>query len=136
MSEEFIRDDNEFEMDMLLMEGYSCAQVMMKLYLELSGRNENDEMIDALAAFSSGLHCGRMCGALIGGALMLAAADSRACKVMIPELIRWFEAEYGSTECSVLGGEYGERRLEFCTPCIHKTYYKTMEIIDRFGIEL
>ena len=125
--------DTAYELESLFADGNCCAQMMVKLFLEEKG-TEDSLLTDACFAFCNGLHEGRICGALIGGALMLSIADKRLSRMTIPELCRWFEEEYGGTDCRDIAGEHGELKSSFCMDCIEETYEKAKDILEEYGI--
>ena len=127
--------EERYIMDALQAEGLCCSQIIMQMAL-YKRNSENEEMMDALAAFSGGLKTGHNCGALIGGALVLAMADKRLSKITIPEFIRWFEEIYGHVDCVKIGGENGEKRAEICPEMIQNSYFKALEILEKYGLSL
>ena len=83
--------------------GSCCAEALVRLGLQLRGE-ENEQFANASAALCKGLWSRMTCGALSGGAMLLAMFDKRkACEEMIPELTAWFDEtygmEYGSVSC-------------------------------------
>ena len=75
--------------------GSCCAEALVRLGLQLRGE-ENEPFANASAALCNGLWSRMTCGALSGGAMLLAMFDKRkACEEMIPELTAWFDETYG-----------------------------------------
>ena len=82
--------------------GSCCAEALVRLGLQLCGE-ENEPFANASAALCNGLWSRMTCGALSGGAMLLAMFDKRkACEEMIPELI-----DAVGEKCLALLREYG-----------------------------
>lgn len=91
--------------------GSCCAEALVRLGLQLRGE-KNEPFANASAALCNGLWSRMTCGALSGGAMLLAMFDKRkACEEMIPELTAWFDEtygmEYGSVNCEDISAGCG-----------------------------
>jgi len=89
---------------------HGCAECVLIPFLELWGI-ENEQLSRAASALTGGLgRMGKTCGALIGGALVLGLVFGRSdpkegleglieAQKATYDLVKKFEAEFGSTEC-------------------------------------
>jgi len=82
-------------------EGYSCAQMLVIGALNLMGR-ENPDLVRAVAGLAQGAGCGELCGALSGGACLLALYTGKGQDsemphnkgpLLVSELTDWFANE-------------------------------------------
>ncbi|HNZ63950.1 MAG TPA: C-GCAxxG-C-C family protein, partial [Bacillota bacterium] len=108
------------DLDMLLLEmsrqGFMCAQIMMKLALDIDGK-ENPDLIRAMSGLNFGMgKTGSACGALTGGAAALGyftgqgepeeLPHSRASEI-IAAYVNWFKDTYHTDTChGLIGGDY------------------------------
>ncbi len=120
------------DMEDLFAEGCCCTQAVLRLFLDRQDR-ENPELVEAAAGLCGGLFTGNICGAISGAALAMSMTDRRYARVAVPELIQWFENEYGSVMCSVLSGENGVNRPTFCHAAVTATYGKMIELMEKHG---
>ena len=78
------------------------------------------------------------CGALSGGAMLLAMFDKRkACQEMIPELTAWFDEtygmQYGSVNCEdIAPGLRHDRKL--CSELIDAVGEKCLALLREYGL--
>ena len=118
-------------------EGMGCAQIFVRLGLELLGE-QNERMVRAASGLCGGVQCGLLCGSLTGAATMLSLFDETlAAEEMIPKLARWFqghgEEAFGGTDCNhILEGSMENFTLR-CTGLIEEVYRKAREILEEFG---
>ena len=130
-------------------QGYFCSQILLMLRLEAEGK-ENPDLVRALGGLAGGMgFCGKACGALTGGACMIAYYASKGSEEemeddrlneMIASLIGWFEAEvggqFGGTDCAViLDGDMANRKKR-CPMIVEGVYNKAMEILNENGYDL
>jgi len=118
--------------------GSCCAQIMAEMGLYLRGE-ENGQLVEALSALCGGVCTGAgTCGALTGAACTLALFDADAAKSdMIPELVEWFEDEYGERydgiRClDILENDKSSRSFK-CPELIENTYLKMRGLLAEFG---
>lgn len=112
----------------LAIEDYCCAQIVMKIGLELV-KKENPDLIKAMKGLCYGLSAQHMCGALSSASCMLALYDAQE---LIPELLKWFEQKYGSLNCSdILGSSI--LNLPICMKIAAETCAYSIEIIEDKG---
>lgn len=142
-------NDEFFRMAELAQQGFLCSQILLQMGLEAQGKS-NQELIKALTSLPGGLgFCGKNCGALSGGACLIALytgkgspeeiADSRL-NTMIEELVKWFEATYipvyGGIDCSnILEGDL-QNKPQRCPQIVFDTYQKVKEILATNGIDI
>ena len=85
--------------------GMNCAQAVAHYGLHVQGK-DSPELMHALQGFGTGMECGKVCGCLVGGVAALGLArpdgDAAGTRTQVQALVRWFEAQYGNTECNVL----------------------------------
>ena len=130
-------------------QGFFCSQILLMLRLEAEGK-ENPDLVRALGGLAGGLGFnGKACGALTGGACMIAYYASKGSAEemagdrlngMIASLIGWFDEEvggqYGGTDCAViLGGDMANRKKR-CPQIVEGVYNKAMEILNENGYDL
>ena len=124
----------------LRQEGKGCAQVLMQLALEMKGE-DNPALIQAMSGLCIGVHRGLLCGCLTGAACMMSYFDSElAAEEMIPQLVEWFEEnygdKYGSMNCDdILEGEMANKVLR-CPNLMEQTYREAREILAEYGYDL
>lgn len=143
MNEEF------FRMVEIAQQEFYCSQILLMMGLEAQGK-QNPELIRAMAGLVGGLgFCGKTCGALTGGACLLAlyagkgseeeVGDSRL-NGMIRELVEWFEqdqcASYGGINCDNILEDNPKNRLERCPQLVYQTYEKVKAILAENGYDL
>lgn len=101
------------------LQGFGCSQILMTIALEARGTS-NPDLVRAVSGLHGGVgYSGRLCGALTGGACVLALyagkgtptehADVRLAP-MVASLVDWFDEEYtaryGGTDCNtIVGGD-------------------------------
>ena len=78
------------------------------------------------------------CGALSGGAMLLAMFDKRkACEEMIPELTAWFDEtygmEYGSVSCEDISAGLRRKRT-LCPELIDAVGEKCRALLREYGL--
>jgi len=144
-------DDISFTMFKLVNSGYCCTQVMVKMVLDAEEK-ENEDLLRAVNGLCMGIgSTQKICGVLTGGIAILGlyagkGNDTEYVKPeysdMVDEYTQWFEAEFGSVECSDIIGtcsvsDYNtnqEYRLK-CGDTLKKSYEKVQEILRDNGFE-
>jgi hypothetical protein len=129
----------------LRLQGNCCSQVFLQMGLFIKGK-ENPDLVQAVSGLCNGLYSGLVCGALTGGACLLALFDRQAGSLMIPDLVNWFKDRYGEMyggiDCidiiestSVKGSK---QCSDICADIIVETYTKTKEILleNGYNVEL
>lgn len=129
----------------LHMQGFHCAQILLLLGLEQQGK-ENADLIRAMDGLSgAGGLCfpGKNCGALTGGACLLALfagrgseaeAAQRALPLMTEQLADWFEAkfgqEYGGIDCDAILQGDPWNRLTRCPKLVNETFFMVKQLLQ------
>lgn len=113
-------------------EGLCCSQIVVKLLTEDYSLYENEMLIEAMSALGYGLHSKKICGALTGCACALAVCNEEKpyTKLLIKELVYWFEKEFGSCECSkILNGK--KQDIELCTNIVAHSINQCYELLAK-----
>lgn len=141
-------DELYMEMLELSSKGYYCSQILMKIILELEGK-ENTDLIRAMGGLIGGLGFNqKICGALTGGVCVLGYFASKGeddeiedenLSIMTKELIEWFESEGSDNKginCSeILDGDFNNKS-KTCPNLVLNTFEKIVEILNKYGYEL
>jgi hypothetical protein len=114
--------------------GYCCSQIIMKMGLEDGGKEDNPELIQAMAGLCDGLHTGLVCGILSGSACLISLYEPEEAKLLIDNLVEWFksefEEEYGGITCDdILQGDQLNRLIK-CPKMLTATYEKVVELLE------
>jgi hypothetical protein len=128
------------EIHKLTIQGYCCSQIMVQMGLDANG-DENPELVDAVSGLCRGLYSGLVCGTLTGAACLLAMIDkTNAASIMIPKLIKWFEATYtlscGGINCREITSRNPVNEYEHCPKIMEETYEKCRELLAEFGHQI
>jgi len=141
--------DELFRMLELTGKGFQCSQILLALGLEAQGK-ENPDLLRAMGGLTGGVgSCGDLCGALAGGACLLALyagkgtpeeeADHRLI-LMIDDLVEWFTGEYtecyGGIHCRDIIGYDRQNQATRCPGIVSGTYDKVKEILVEYGFDL
>ncbi|MFA6808396.1 MAG: DVU_1555 family C-GCAxxG-C-C protein, partial [Eubacteriales bacterium] len=144
-------DDMAFKMFKLFNAGYRCTQIMMKMALDAEEK-ENEDLLRALNGLCMGVgSTQKICGVLTGGIAILGLYAGKGNDMeypkpeysrMVDEYTEWFEAMFGSTECSDIIGvctitDYTtnqDYRLK-CGDILVKSYEKVQEILREHNFE-
>lgn len=135
----------DFETALLTLsrQGFSCSQILMKLALDLDGR-DNPDLLRAVSGLTCGMgHTGHTCGVLTGGACVLGyftgqgdpeeLPHSRAREI-VADYVDWFRTQYGTDGCKeILGGDFSRSAL-VCPAMIEAAYFKLVELLGQYGI--
>ena len=93
--------DESFRIAELLLDGYTCGQILVKLALEAQGR-DNPDLVRAMSGLALGMGQGFNCGSLTGGCCVLGLYGGRSDEnqpghprfdIMVEEFSGWFESE-------------------------------------------
>ena len=131
----------------LHLQGFHCAQVLLIMGLEQQGK-EDPDLIRAMNGLSGGLGFqGKTCGALAGGACLLALfagrgtvaeTEQRSMNLMIQQLVEWFEVklgqEFGGIDCKTILGDDPWNRMTRCPRLINETYFMVRELLKENGL--
>lgn len=137
------------QMQEMKAQGFYCSQILMKLGLELQGR-ENADLVRAMQGLAGGLgFTGELCGALSGGVSLLslyagkglpAEAEDPRLNFMITDLVGWFKQEYGQTyggiRCADIVGDRGNDMATRCPLLVAGTFQRVKELLVENGFDL
>lgn len=129
-------------------QGFHCSQILMSLGLEAQGKS-NPDLIRAMAGLAGGVgFCGETCGALTGGACLIALYAGRGTpdeedhprlNLMISELVEWFTQEYtacyGGILCKEILGDDPKNQLERCPDIVKRTYEAVKSLLVENGFD-
>jgi C_GCAxxG_C_C family probable redox protein len=130
-------------------EGFYCSQILIKLGLELQGK-ENPDLVRAMQSLAGGLgFSGELCGALTGGACLLGLyagkglpADETDPRLdfMIEDLMKWFRQEYGALyggiRCMDILNDSRTNQVSRCPMIVAGTYQRIKELLVENGFDL
>ena len=130
----------------LAREGYDCAQIMLTLALDMDGKSDPD-LVRAMGGLSLGVAGGGdICGALSGGACLLAYFAGRGAPgeqpppnlgEMYASLREWFSeytAGYGGGSCScILAGDERNRVMR-CPLVVQAVFEKCCGLLEMNGV--
>lgn len=122
--------------------GFHCSQILLFLGLEAQGKS-NPDLIRAMAGLAGGVgFCGDICGALTGGACLLALYAGRGTpdeeedpklNIMINELVEWFTQEfsecYGGIHCREILADDPRNQASRCPELVTRTYEKVKSLL-------
>ncbi len=131
----------------LHLQGFHCAQVLLIMGLEQQEK-EDPDLIRAMNGLSGGLGFqGKTCGALAGGACLLALfagrgkveeTEQRCLNLMIQQLVEWFEVkfgqEFGGIDCKTILGDDPWNRMTRCPRLINETFFMARELLKENGL--
>lgn len=137
--------DDMMRMVELAQKGFYCSQILLRLGLEVQGK-ENPDLIRAMSGLAGGLgFSGDVCGALTGGACLLGLFAGRAAdderedprlNIMVGELVDWFSEEYGRTyggiHCGNILGEDPRNRNVRCPALVMGVYEKVKALLAEY----
>jgi C_GCAxxG_C_C family probable redox protein len=123
-------------------QGFHCSQILLSLGLEAQGKS-NPDLIRAVAGLVGGVgFCGDICGALTGGACLLALYAGRGTpdeeedprlNVMVNELVEWFTQEfsecYGGIHCRDILADDPRNQTSRCPQLVTGTYEKVKSLL-------
>lgn len=125
---------NTSRMAELKAQGYCCSQIIMKMGLEDGGKEDNPELIQAMKGLCDGLHSGQVCGILSSSACLIALYEPEDAKVLVSELVEWFESEYeksqGGITCKDILAGVEFNRIAKCPKILAATYDKVLELLE------
>ena len=128
--------------------GFHCSQILLNLGLEAQGKT-NPDLIRAMAGLAGGIgFCGDTCGALTGGACLIALYSGRGTadeeedpnlNLMINELVEWFTQEYtacyGGIQCRDILADDPAKQLERCPDIVKRTYETVKSLLVENGFD-
>jgi C_GCAxxG_C_C family probable redox protein len=122
--------------------GFHCSQILLSLGLDAQ-QKQNPDLIRAMAGLAGGVgFCGDICGALTGGACLLALYAGRGTadeeedprlNVMVNELVEWFTQEfsecYGGIHCREILDDDPRNQTSRCPQLVTQTYEKVKSLL-------
>lgn len=130
-------------------QGFGCSQIMLKMGLEMLGRDDPD-LVRAMQGLAGGLgYTGDVCGVLSSASCLLGLyagkgqpedEDDPRLLFMVEGLVNWFKQEYGQ----VYGGIHCEDIIDHrssntpaqCPQITMATYQKVKELLVENGFDL
>jgi hypothetical protein len=141
-------NDESFRVAELLLEGFTCGHVLMKLALESQGR-DNPDLVRAMSGLAMGMGQGLNCGALSGGCCVLGLYAGRGTEdqqvhpffdVMLEEFSGWFESEatakYGGVNCADIINFDPALKHQRCPALILEVWAKAKEILAKHEVDV
>lgn len=139
-------DDTLLKMLELSGKGYCCSQVMLRMVLDMQGK-ENPDLIRAMAGLCNGIaFSSNVCGAFSGGACLLSyyagkGSDtdetSQGYATMLTDFAHWFNMEMGSRfggiNCAEILMRSPDRSV--CKDIVLESYSKAIELLTQNGID-
>ena len=130
-------------------QGFFCSQILLLLGLELQGK-ENPDLVRAAHGLAGGLgFTGETCGALTGGACLVALyagkgmpdeEDDPRLMFILEDLVKWFKAGYGQQfggiRCEEILGENARYMAARCPTIVAGTFQKVKELLVENGFDL
>jgi C_GCAxxG_C_C family probable redox protein len=130
-------------------QGFACSQILLKMGLELQGK-ENPDLVKSVQGLAGGLgYTGDVCGALTGGACLLGLYagkgkpeddDEPRLTFMIEDLVKWFKTEYGQVyggiHCENIINHGGPQTASTCAQITASTFQKVKDLLVENGYDL
>jgi C_GCAxxG_C_C family probable redox protein len=130
-------------------QGFHCSQILLFLGLDAQEKS-NPDLIRAMAGLAGGVgFSGDICGALTGGACLLALYAGRGTadeeedprlNVMINELVEWFTQEfsecYGGIHCREILGDDPRNQTSRCPELVTRTYERVKYLLLENDLDL
>ena len=128
---------------------FYCSQIILKMGLDLQGK-DNSDLLKAMQALAGGIgFCGYICGALTGGASMLGLYagkgdidrdEDERLNLMLLDLTEWFKNtignQYHGMNCDEIL-ENDQRNIPSrCPTIVASVFQKCKELLVEYGYEL
>ncbi|MDR2486432.1 MAG: C-GCAxxG-C-C family protein [Clostridiales Family XIII bacterium] len=111
------------------LKSYCCSQTIVSLCLEDMGK-QNEDLVNAMAAFCGGMGRGKICGTLAAAIAILHVKDQETAKAeWQDEYMDWFEDRFGGYDCYEIIQDDPIKRIEFCPKLVLESYLKLREYI-------
>ncbi len=140
--------EESFRVVELLLQGFKCSHVLMKLALEAQGRHDPD-LVRAMSGLALGMCQGLNCGALSAGCCVLGLYAGRDAEdaeedprfdAMLDEFTWWFQTyakeHYGGVDCSAIMQFDPALKQERCPSLILKVWEKLEETLRNHEIDV
>lgn len=129
--------------------GFYCSQILMKMALDLQGRDD-PALVRAMEGLAGGLgFTGEACGTLTAGASVLGLYAGRGREsedddptliFMVEDLVKWFTEGYGrdfgGIRCRDILASDPNSQATRCPAMIAGTYQKIKELLVENGFDL
>ncbi len=140
--------DTPFRVAELLLNGYTCGNVLMQLALDAQGRDAPD-LVRAMSGLALGMGQGFNCGALSAGCCVIgyyagrgadAESDHPEFGAMLDDFSGWFNAamtgDYGGIDCATIM-QFDERlKQQRCPVLIAASWEKIKETLADHGVDI
>jgi Putative redox-active protein (C_GCAxxG_C_C) len=140
--------DESFRIAELLLDGYSCGHILMKLALEEQGR-DNPDLVRAMSGLALGMGQGFNCGSLSAGCCVLGLYAGKSSggepghprfDIMLEQFSGWFDSEmtarYGGIDCGKIMHFDSALKQERCPGIILDSWLKAKEILDKHKVDI
>lgn len=141
-------NDESFRVAELLLQGYTCSHILMKLALEAQGR-DNPDLVRAMSGLSLGMGQGFNCGCLSGGCCVLGLyagsigedqPQHERFDTMLEEFASWFDCamtdKYGGINCADIMKFDPALKQQRCPALILDVWMKASEILAKHEVDL
>ena len=139
--------DESFRIAELLLDGFTCGHILVKLALEAQGR-DNPDLVRAMSGLALGMGQGFNCGALSGGCCVLGLHAGRAAEeetddprfaALLDDFTGWFHAaakeRFGSIDCADIMKFDPALKQERCPALIGDVWDRLCETLADHGID-
>lgn len=118
----------------LKLNGYCCSQIILKLGLEDTQKDDNPDLINAISGLCDGLHMNMICGILSSAVCLITMIQPKDATVLIKDLVDWFKSEFeesnGGITCKdILAGDQMNRLIK-CPKILEATYDHVVELLE------
>jgi C_GCAxxG_C_C family probable redox protein len=137
------------EMLALKNQGFNCSQIIVKMGLDLLGK-DNPDLVKSMQGLAGGLgYTGDVCGALTGAVCLLGlyagkgnaeTAEDPRLLFMVEDLVKWFKEkatkEYGGIHCLDIVNDDSQKMAARCPVLIEGCFQKAKELLVENGFDL
>lgn len=140
--------DDDFRIAELLLDGFTCSHILMRLALEAQGRDDPD-LVRTMSGLSLGMGQGLACGALSAGCCVIGYYAGRGgdgesphpeLPAMLDDYAGWFVAkathDYGGVDCAKIMGFDEAVKRERCPALIAASWRKLQETLADHGVDM
>lgn len=137
-----------FRIAELLLEGYKCSHILMKLALEARG-TDNPELVRAMSGLALGMGQGFNCGCLTGGCCVLGLCAGGINEdqpprenfdAILEEFAGWFDCamteKYGGINCADIMKFDLTLKQQRCPALILEAWEKAGEILAKYEADV
>lgn len=137
------------EMLALKNQGFNCSQIIIKMGLDLLGK-DNPDLVKSMQGLAGGLgYTGDVCGALTGAVCLLGlyagkgsaeTSEDPRLLFMVEDLVKWFKGEatkeYGGIHCLDIVNDDSQKMAARCPLLIEGCYQKAKDLLVVNGFDL